>query len=167
MIVEDCTWHTPGGVEAARTICAFLQQIDIAVEVAPIEGETFVPGLAVISGAIRIDPQVAAYPGDLLHEAGHIAVADPERRTTMSDVGPDPGEEMAAIAWSVAAAHACDIPLSVLFHPEGYKGGSESLIENFGEGRTFGVPLLSWWGMTNERADQGDIVFPEMKRWLR
>jgi hypothetical protein len=167
MLIEDCKWHKPGGVDAARAICAFLRQINIAVGIAPIEGETFVPGLAVVAGAIRVDPGTAAYPGDLLHEAGHIAVADPELRTMMSDVDPDPGEEMAAIAWSVAAANACNIPLPVLFHPAGYKGGSESLIENFSEGRTFGVPLLAWWGMTKERGEEGDMVFPAMKRWLR
>jgi hypothetical protein len=167
MNLGDCTWRDPGGLEAAQISCAFLDQVGIAVEIQPIDAETFVPGLAILSGAIRIDPGTAAFPGDLLHEAGHIAVADPERRSAMDDVGADPAEEMAAIAWSVAAARACHIPLSVLFHPEGYKGGSESLIENFSEGRTFGVPLLSWWGMTNERADQGDIVFPEMNRWLR
>jgi hypothetical protein len=103
----------------------------------------------------------------LLHEAGHIAIADPQRRAAMSDVGSDPGEEMAAIAWSVAAARACNIPLSVLFHPAGYKGDSESLIENFTEGRTFGVPLLAWWGMTQERGCADETVFPAMKRWLR
>jgi hypothetical protein len=167
MLIEDCSWHEPGGVDAASVICAFLEQIGIGVEIAPIKAETFVPGLAVVSGTIRIDPGTAAYPGDLLHEAGHIAVADPERRAAMSDVGPDPGEEMAAIAWSVAAAHACNIPLPVLFHPTGYKGDSESLIENFSEGRTFGVPLLAWWGMTKERGEEGDMVFPVMKRWLR
>jgi ABC-type transport system substrate-binding protein len=163
----DCTWRDPGGVEAAQIICAFLDRVGIAVEIQPIDGNSFVPGLTVVSGAIRIDPSIAAFPGDLLHEAGHIAVADPGRRSAMADVGADPAEEMAAIAWSVAAARACDIPLSVLFHPEGYKGGSESLIENFSEGRTFGVPLLAWWGMTNEHGADGAIVFPAMARWLR
>jgi hypothetical protein len=167
MIIENCSWHEPGGVKAAHTICAFLDQIGIGVEIAPIEAKTFVPGLAVVSGTIRIDPRTAAYPGDLLHEAGHIAVAKPEQRAGMSDVGPDPGEEMAAIAWSVAAAYACNIPLPILFHPTGYKGGSESLIENFSEGRTFGVPLLAWWGMTKERGHEGEIVYPAMMRWLR
>lgn len=165
--IDNCSWHEPGGIEAARTICSFLDGIGISVEVAPIMGDTIVPGLTVAAGAVRIDPEIAAYPGDLLHEAGHIAVTQPEHRSKLDEVTTDPGEEMAAIAWSVAAAHACDIALPVLFHPHGYKGGSQSLIENFSEGRTFGVPLLAWWGMTKERGGEDEIVFPAMARWLR
>ena len=40
-----------------------------------------------------------AYPGDMLHEAGHLAVVPPERRLEMDKhAGDDGGEEMAAIA---------------------------------------------------------------------
>ena len=156
-----CPWHEPGGVEAAETICAFLQDIGITIEVAKIETPMFVPGLAIVEGRLLVDPDIASWPGDLLHEAGHIAVVDPERRATLTEVGDDGGDEMTTIAWSVAATKASDIALNILFHPAGYKGGSQSLIENFSRGNTFGVPLLAWYGMTTEAA------YPEMTRWLR
>ncbi len=159
--LAECRWREPGGPAAARTICAFLESIGIAVELAVPAGPGVVPGLAVHRGAVQVDPDGEAFPGDLLHEAGHIAVADPQCRATLEAVGDDPGEEMAAIAWSVAAARASGVPLEVLFHPEGYKGGADSLIAAFEGGGGAGVPLLGWYGMT------GDAGFPAMARWLR
>lgn len=159
--IADCAWEEPGGVHAARIICTFLDDIGIGVEVAEIDRPMFVPGLTIVEGHIVVDPEIASFPGDLLHEAGHIAVASPERRTLLADVGDDPAEEMTAIAWSVAAARHCALPLDVVFHPKGYKGGSQSLIDNFEGGHTFGVPLLAYYGMTT------DATYPEMTRWLR
>jgi hypothetical protein len=37
-----------------------------------------------------------------------------------------PGEEMAAIAWSYAACVHLGLEPTVVFHSDGYKGGSES-----------------------------------------
>ena len=161
MSLGTCRWHEPGGLAAAETIAAFLGSAGITLAVEPLTGPSFVPGLAIDRGAIQIEPGGAAYPGDLLHEAGHIAVAEPERRAALSDVGTDAGEEMAAIAWSVAAARACGIGLEVLFHPAGYKGESDWLRGVFEQGQPFGVPLLGWYGLTSA-AD-----FPKMTRWLR
>lgn len=161
MSIEACRWREPGGVSAARTICAFLESIGIAVEVSRLAGPGLVPGMAVHRGVVQVDPDDEVFPGDLLHEAGHIAVADPDRRATMVEIDDDPGEEMAAIAWSVAAARACEISLEVLFHPGGYQGGSAALIDAFTGSGTPGVPLLGWYGMTSEAA------FPAMARWLR
>ena len=159
--VAGCQWLEPGGRTAALAIEVFLNSTGIALKVEPITGKTLVPGLAIAEGRIVIDPDKPAYPGDLLHEAGHIAVVEPERRASLSEVGIDPGNEMAAIAWSVAAARACGVELEVLFHPEGYKGGSANLIADFRAGQPFGVPLLAWYGMT------GAEIYPEMTRWLR
>lgn len=161
MNLGDLPWHEPGGAAAAQVIAAFLEAEEFQLAVAPLKGPTFLPGLAIEHGRLVIDPEVASYPGDLLHEAGHLAVLEPERRTLPGAITGDGGEEMAAIAWSVAAASVCGIPLEVLFHPYGYKGGSAGLIESFSEGRTFGVPLLAWWGLTSE-AD-----YPAMHRWMR
>lgn len=156
-----CPWHEPGGADAAQAICTFLQDIGITIDIAKIETPMFVPGLAVVNGRILIDPDIASYPGDLLHEAGHIAVAEPQLRPMLTEIGEDGGDEMATIAWSVAAARACDTPLETLFHPAGYKGASDSLIDNFSKGQTFGVPLLAYYGLTSEAA------YPKMTRWLR
>ena len=168
--VAQCRWLEPGGTPAAQAICAFVQEIGIEVRIAPIAERTFVPGMDVHQGCLRIDPAVAAYPGDLLHEAGHIAVIEQPRRAAVSDVGTDPAEEMAAIAWSVAAARACGVPLPVLFHPDGYRGGSQALIDAFEGDGSVGTPLLAWWGMTvAPNPGRGPVpgAFPAMSRWLR
>jgi hypothetical protein len=57
-----------------------------------------------------------------------------------------------------------------LFHAEGYKGGSEALIENFEAGRGVGVPILEWLGLsvTERNAEaRGVAAYPAMLRWLR
>lgn len=146
---------------AAQAICVFLEEIGIGIELRDYPDKEFVPGMAVIGGKVVIARGGAGYPGDLLHEAGHLEVAEPERRAELSDVGTDPGEEMAAITWSVAAARACGVELEVLFHPAGYKGGAAELTRDWEAGQPFGVPLLGWYEMTSS-AD-----FPAMRRWLR
>lgn len=159
--LDACHWREPGGAAAARVICSFLAGIGVELEVGPFDGPDLLPGLAVRRGSIRIDPSAEVFPGDLLHEAGHIAVTAPELRATLDQVGDDPGEEMAAIAWSVAAARACGVPLEVLFHPEGYKGGSAAMLAAFADNRGPGIPMLGWYGL-------GEIgAFPAMTRWLR
>ena len=164
-----CQWGEPGGRAAAQTIGSWLLKQGFALSIGPIANKTFVPGQSVVGGGIAIDPEVAAYPGDMLHEAGHLAVAEPATRAAMNDVGSDPGEEMAAIDWSVAAARDCAIPLDVLFHEHGYKGEAGWLAETFGLGQPFGVPLLVWYGMTaSPQGDSGSgAAFPNMIRRLR
>ena len=43
-------------------IVAFLRMVGITVEVAALDGETFLPGVAVIGGALRVDPTRLAWP---------------------------------------------------------------------------------------------------------
>lgn len=145
-------------------ILDFLRSIAIPFEFATLEHATFLPGIEVAYGTLRIDPDGLLWPGDLLHEAGHIAVTPPEERATRASIPSDPGEEMAAIAWSYAALVAIALPPEYVFHPGGYKGGGAAIAENFTAGRYFGVPLLQWYGMTTER---GDPAYPRMTRWLR
>lgn len=159
--LADCTWLEPGGREAALAIGAFLKQVGIDLRVAPVSGTQFLPGIVLEAGAILIDPSVPCHPGDLLHEAGHLAVVPAEARALMGAVDDNGGDEMAAIAWSVAACRACDLGLEVLFHPAGYKGGSGNMIADWSSGQPFGVPLLAWYGMTSAE------MFPAMTRWLR
>ena len=120
-------------------------------------------GLDIRHGTVLIDPDRLLYPGDILHEAGHIAVASSEERSYPS-LTPTAGDEIATLAWSWSAVVHLDLPPEVLFHPAGYKGGSAALIENFEAGRYIGVPLLRYYGMTEET---GPNAFPHMKRWLR
>jgi hypothetical protein len=62
------------------------------------------------------------------------------------------------------------MPPEVVFHGDGYRGGSCSLITAFRDGPGFGVPLLEWMGMTatGARASRAGVPpFPHMIRWLR
>lgn len=153
----------------ARRLADFVAEIGVEVRAEPLPEPTFLPGLDIRDGALVIDPERLAYPGDILHEAGHIAVSEPEARGAAT-LQPTDAEEMAAIAWSWAAAVHLDVAPEVLFHPHGYKGGSDALIEAFTDGRYFGVPLLQWFGLTLEprqAAERGLPPYPHMLRWLR
>jgi len=145
----------------------------IGLETAPVVlAETgFLDGLMISHGVLLIDEAQLAYPGDLLHEAGHLAVITGEKRKLLcGSAGSDPGEEMAAIAWSYAAALYLGIDPAVVFHPNGYSGGSQAILLNFSQGRYFGVPMLEWLGLTASRKDAVLLdlpPYPHMLKWLR
>jgi len=148
----------------------FIARIGIEVEIAELEDGMVVPGIAIRDGRLLVDPARLQWPGDLLHEAGHIAVTDPALRPTLTEVPHDPGEEMAAIAWSWAAALAAEVDPALVFHEGGYRGGSVAVLKAFGAGDFFGVPMLQYFGMSAEprhAAATGLPAFPEMARWLR
>jgi len=58
-----------------RRIADFLADIGIKVASVSISRKTFLPGILVESGRILVDETQLTYPGDLLHEAGHLAVS--------------------------------------------------------------------------------------------
>ena len=153
------------------TIIQFLQDIGLTVQIGQIDEETFVPGIEIDHGTLLVDEAKLTYPGDLLHEAGHLAVKSrDERQQVHLDAGNDAAEEMSAIAWSYAALVHLHLPPEVVFHSDGYRGGSQSLIENFTQGHTFGVPMLQLFGMTADRrqaAELGIEPYPHMLQWLR
>lgn len=161
-------WRAEGGGEdAARRCLAFLDRIGIRTG-RLVDGEAqLLDGLAIIGGRLLIDPAVPVWPGDLLHEAGHIAVAAPEVRPTLGPIIADAGDEMGAIAWSYAAACACGLPLEHLFHEGGYRGDAIMLRDAFGSGAHIGAPMLGFWGLCDPDRQPGDHPFPAMKRWLR
>ena len=85
-------------------------------------------------------------------------------------MGADGGLEMAAIAWSYAAAVHLNLDPAVVFHEEGYRGGAQTILENFQAGRYIGVPLLQYMGLTADakRAQAINVEpYPHMLRWLR
>jgi len=76
---------------------------------------------------------------------------------------------MAAIAWSYAAALYSGVDPRVVFHSGGY-GGGQAILENFIQGRNFGVPLLEWFGLTVDIKNAALLVvppYPHMVKWLR
>jgi hypothetical protein len=152
--------------DTLAAIIGFLRGIGIPVETATLPEDGFLPAIAVRDGGLLYDPDRLQWPGDLLHEGGHIAMIDPASRRTVSDVGNDPGDEMAAIAWSYAAARAIGIDPLIVFHDHGYRGDGRSIVENFAEGRYFGVPMLQYYGLARSPRDDGE-QYPAMIKWLR
>lgn len=161
----------PPGNPVTAAIVAFLCEIGIEVRLGPTPAEAFLPGIWLDHGAIVVDEALMLYPGDLLHEAGHLAVATPERRATIAgNAGADQAEEMMAIAWSYAAALHMGLDPLIVFHDQGYRGGGRAIVESFAAGRYFGLPMLQWVGMALEpkrAAEQGGPAFPQMLLWLR
>ncbi|MDV6168756.1 hypothetical protein R1T16_09990 [Flavobacterium sp. DG1-102-2] len=156
-------------------IVNFLTSINIEVVEAVIPETTFLPGLHLGPNTIFIDFSKLKYPGDLLHEAGHIAVTTPTQREligteNMPEDWPTQGDEIAAILWSYAALNHLNLPTEFVFHENGYKGSSEWFIENFTNGRYMGLPLLQWFGMAHSNDDVSNYnkpAFPAMQNWLR
>ncbi len=175
------------------TIASFLIGIGLEVVVAELPGDTFLPGIRLCEGRVEVDPGRLRFPGDLLHEAGHLAVLPPDQRRTFGDEddgpeavstddgdddnaeapvpGPNMGQlEIGAIAWSYAAALRLRLDPAVVFHDGGYRGRARGLLQNFSLGVYIGVADLQEAGLTAMPRDAerlGMAPYPQMSRWLR
>jgi hypothetical protein len=168
-LATSCQWLGENGAAEAGRILDFLGSVGINVVAGDI-GDSILSSMTVRHGTIIIDPAIPAWPGDLLHDAGHVAMTEPAMREQLVKVSDDPAEEMGAMAWSVAAASAIGIPLETIFHEAGYKGAGQNYIDSFRNDPSIGVPFLAWLGMTAEprRATEWGIpAYPVMQRWLR
>lgn len=127
------------------------------------EGTSFLPGITIRAGVLVIDRERLPWPGDIFHEAAHIATAPPSRRPALDGkLTVTPAEEMAALAWSYAAAVQSGIDPQIVFHEGGYRSGGAHLVAQYASGLPPGgpgVPMLQWWGMTNS--------YPGMTHWIR
>lgn len=153
----------------------FLQEIGIPTKFDKIEGQTFLPGLKIEQGTLVIDLEKLKYPGDILHEAGHIAVTSEELRPHLNgDIAKDDpnvqGQEIATILWSYAASVHLNLSPETVFHEFGYRGSSSWFIENFWHQKNYiGLPLLEWKGLalSAEKAKElGMQPFPKMMKWV-
>ncbi|TGE29899.1 hypothetical protein [Hymenobacter metallicola] len=148
-------------------LLAFVRDIGLEVREEELTGRaTFLPGLLIDRGVLVVDRLLLLYPGDILHEAGHIAVTPAAERhllqANVTENTPEKeGDELAVLGWSYAASLALGLPPEVVFHPAGYRNQSDWLIENFRSGQNIGLPLLVWMGLTTTAG------FPRMERWLR
>ncbi|PXY43537.1 hypothetical protein [Flavobacterium hydrophilum] len=155
-------------------VLTFLNEIGIDVVEKELE-TSFLPGLDLGPNCLYIDFEKLLYPGDILHEAGHLAVTTSvERKIAGTDKmaadWPSQGEEMGAILWSFAAAKYLELPIEFVFHPNGYKNESEWLISNFTNENYIGLPFLEWTGLALGKVNaekESKEAFPKMLKWLR
>jgi hypothetical protein len=154
-------------------IADFLNEIGIETLKARLDVETFLPGILVERGKLLVDEDKLVYPGDLLHEAGHLAVVPAALRAVsdseieLPDVDPDLLEGQ-AISWSYAACVHLGIDPRLVFHEGGYKGNSEHLLLSFGLGVFFGISQLEAAEMTYTAAGAAAAAapFPAMRKWV-
>lgn len=154
----------------------FLREIGMKTSAAILSEDTFLPGVKIENGDIIYDPAKLDHPGDLLHEAGHIAMKpSAERYKLNGNIGDGDenalGEEIGAILWSYAAVKNIGLPANLVFHEKGYRGASDWYLANFETEKNYiGLPYLTWLGLAAS-ADQteklGYPAFPAMLRWLR
>jgi hypothetical protein len=170
-----------------KNVLNFLSEIGMTVAVG-VTGDPFLPGVSIAGGIITYDPDVATV-GDLLHEAGHLAVIPSIFRPHLSanaesvsdlyekwfedhprafDHPENPvgrailqSGETEAIAWSYAAAMATGVSPEELFLNGFGSDGLEDLTIGLSTGRYLGVNGLHHAGMTALRE------FPKMIRWIQ
>jgi hypothetical protein len=161
--------------ELVNRIARFLTEIGVEVVPAPLEQDSFLPGIQVLNGKLLVDETKLIYPGDLLHEAGHLAVAPSDVRHSLSGEVIIPGADMdkveaQATAWAYAAIIHLGLDTRLLFHEGGYRGQSEGLIFTYGAGVYPGAYGLQQLGMTAGREMAGRLgiaEYPRMLKWMR
>lgn len=181
--------------ETLAPIERFLTHIGVSVHKGRLAPDSFLPGVAVRAGGLVVDPDLLGSPGDILHEAGHVAVTPSRLRPHLNgdidacaaaliedpDMGVSEDEakiirhtETAAIAWSYAAALASGIAPESVFWGEGYggkQGGApQAVMFQVAQGFFPGIQALSHEGFCTAPPPFGDMSdptpFPHMKRWL-
>lgn len=149
------------------TIVSFLEGIGINVIEKELTELTFLPGIKIVGHTIFVDKSLLIASGDMLHEAGHLAVTEPEFRSKIGTHEvpadwPKDGDELAAMLWSCAALSHLKLPVEVVFHDEGYKNQADWLREQYESGTYIGLPLFIWMGFCDD-----EVQFPRVKKWLR
>lgn len=153
---------------------AFLNEIGIPTVFRSFGHDSFLPGFLIENGTIIIDKDMLQYPGDILHEAGHIAVVSPADRVRLTEKAiikrkNREAEEVMAIAWSYAACLHLMIDPTFVFHENGYRGGSSCIIDSCSRNEHTGMLMLQSIGMTTDGKQTAcdDMPYPHMTKWLR
>lgn len=161
--------------EYLATCISFLNKIGIETKFEKLDEACFLPGLSIRNGVIIIDRGALKYPGDILHEAGHIAVVPAAERLTLTASAIEKramrgAEEMMAIAWSYAACVHLGLDPFVVFHDEGYRGGGSYIADAFNNKSYIGLPMLQWIGLTADEKNAPELhtaPYPHMIKWMR
>jgi hypothetical protein len=176
------------------SIVTFLREIGLPLAVGPFGAEGFLPGITVADGGLRVDPDHLYVSGDLLHEAGHMAIVPARLRGRLGNnleeslrellVGDDDPlaalalhhTEPMATAWSYAALRALNLPPEVIFFAGGYRMNPEQqqrFITLLDSGNNFGIAHLANIGMTGHCGimallqQNGLPPYPHMTKWLQ
>lgn len=152
----------------------FLNSIGIETTFRKIGNKSFLPGLLINKGMIIIDKDALEHPGDILHEAGHIAVVPAIDRPGLSERNIPTrknreSEEVMAIAWSYAACIHLLIDPFFVFHEQGYRGGRDYITDSCRLKNYIGLSMLEKIGLTvNEKnAHRLNVPsYPHMTKWL-
>lgn len=161
--------------ELTGRILEFLRGIGLPVHEAEVPDGSFLPGIRIEQGGLRVDRARLRWPGDLLHEAGHLAVVPAALRPSMDDALQDlpdvpHGGEIEATAWAWAALRHLGLDSAVLFHDGGYHGRSAGLRTTFELGVYLGASGLAAAGLALLPAQVepgGPPAYPHMLAWLR
>jgi hypothetical protein len=166
--------------EYYRPIFDFIADVGLSIAEAPLPKTTFLPGIAIRSGGLVVDPEALLWPSDLLHEAGHLAVLPAAVRASADDalidvLGLEHAGESEAMAWAYAAASHIGLPMNVLIHEGGYKGRSTEILSMYAYGIYPGLRGLCETGMSaapgfgaiDDGAIDDGVRYPQMRRWLR
>ncbi|MCW8329690.1 hypothetical protein MD588_12810 [Photobacterium sp. SDRW27] len=156
---------------AIMLIMSFLNNIGLSIEYTLLDEKTFCSGISLKEGRLYIDRGKLFSPGELLYQAGKIAVSPSVDRAKLNGhILHEPCDDMMVIAWCWAALKHLNLTSDVIFATSRYGDSSCEIIEKFSTGRSIGVPLLQWAGMTNEptrNLNDNMVVFPAMIKWLR
>jgi hypothetical protein len=167
----------------------FVAGLGIGCRPGTVPDDSFLPGVALAEGALLYDERRLGSPGDLLHEAGHVALVPARFRPLLDDdvdaaiariaegaapPGAAPAEEperellgkteIMAIAWSFAAARASGATLDCLFWPGTYRMPAgqrpDALVQQIEMGLFPGLHWLARFGFCALPPPFGDPAEP-------
>ncbi len=175
--------------ETLAPVLRLLSGIGIDLRRGAVSEDSFLPGVAIRRGGLVYDASRLLSPGDLLHEAGHLAVLPSNMRTQVSgDIDASLAAlqadqagaaaidhtDLAPIAWSYAAALAINMDPVFIFDAAGYgagEGGDVAVIASqLAMGLFPGIMMLEKAGLCAAPPPLGDgrhpAPYPHMTRWL-
>ena len=165
----------------------FLRDIGLNIDVVEaVPDGTFVPGVMLVAGALRIDG--SSTPSEVLHEAGHLAtmptpfrhlldgdikLCDPKIEAEISRLRLPEGHPLAAavftrndgpaIAWSWAAGCHLGLEHDVIIRDSDYSGCGWVVRKELLELNHRGIAPLARVGMCG----LGEGGYPVMRRWVQ
>lgn len=120
-----------------EVVLGFLADIGIPARRGDVPADSFLPGVQIANGGLVVDPLRLRWPGDVLHEAGHIAItpapqraalngaldgAEARQRPTAARSRPSPGRGPRCCTWALSP--------SCSSHPglQGAVGGAAAVV---------------------------------------